>query len=164
MQNINKLKIDKYITECDKHQKRINSAYHKIANKLPLNAQSYQNLTEDDIEHIDQFLFRYAKLQDAIGQRLFKTLLNYLEEETEGLPFIDILNKLEKLNLIESVEQWQTLREIRNAISHEYDDNPQLMAHTLNTVFQSKDQLLRIYQNLTHEYQKRQLNEQVQIT
>ncbi len=73
--------------------------------------KTYLLLGEDDIEHIDQFLFRFSKLQDAIGQRFFKTILMFLQEDVQGIPFIDILNKLEKLKLIQSCEQWHRLRE-----------------------------------------------------
>lgn len=72
------------------------------------------------------------------------------------LPFIDILNKLEKLRLIESAEQWKQLREIRNAIAHEYDDSPQLMAQVLNTVFDARIELFAIYDKFKKAYQSRQ--------
>jgi len=133
----------------------MNSAFHKIENKLPLTEQSYLLLDEEDISHIDQFLFRFAKLQDAIGQRFFKAILELLEEDVEGLPFIDLLNKLEKLNLIHSTAQWQSLREIRNAVSHEYDDSPELMAQVLNAVFMARIELFQIYAKLKETYQSR---------
>ncbi|NCN44056.1 MAG: hypothetical protein CO158_02400 [Piscirickettsiaceae bacterium CG_4_9_14_3_um_filter_43_564] len=104
---------------------------------------------------MDQFLFRFAKLQDAIGQRFFKAILELLEEDVEGLPFIDLLNKLEKLNLIHSTAQWQSLREIRNAVSHEYDDSPELMAQVLNAVFMARIELFQIYAKLKETYQSR---------
>ncbi len=33
---------------------------------------------------------------------------------------IDVLYKLEALNIIENIEQWDKLREIRNILAHEY--------------------------------------------
>lgn len=148
-------KLERLINECDKHQLRIESAHRKIQHKLPFNVQSYKKLTEDEIEHIDQFLFRFSKLQDAIGQRFFKTILMFFQEEVEGVPFIDILNLLEKLGLINSSQQWQYLREIRNAISHEYDDSPELMVQALNATFEAKVDLLDIYRKLKHAYLQR---------
>ncbi len=73
----------------------------------------------------------------------------------QAKPFIDILNKLEKLGLISSSEQWQKLREIRNAISHEYDDSPELMAQVLNAVFNARIALFEIYGGLKMKYQER---------
>ena len=155
MPDLAEIKIKKLIDECYKHQYRINSAYSKIEYKLPLTEQVYKNLTDEDIEHIDQFIFRFSKLQDAIGQRLFKAMLIFLEEDVETLPFIDVLNKLEKLRLLESTEQWKQLREIRNAIAHEYDDSPQLMAQVLNTVFDARIELFAIYENFKKTYKAR---------
>jgi hypothetical protein len=61
---------------------------------MPLDAKRYQQLTDDEIEHIDQFLFRFAKLQDAMGEKLFLLILEFLKEEnTRNKPFIDILNR-----------------------------------------------------------------------
>lgn len=160
MPDLAEIKIKRLIKECEKHQYRINSAYSKIAYKLPLTEQSYTQLTDEDVEHIDQFIFRFSKLQDAIGQRLFKAMLIFLEEDVETLPFIDILNRLEKLRLIESAEQWKQLREIRNAIAHEYDDSPQLMAQVLNTVFDARIELFAIYDKFKKAYQSRQSEEE----
>ena len=70
--NSNQLKLQKIINECDKHILRMNSAYKKIVASLPLDAESYTKLNEDEVEHIDQYLFRFAQLQDAIGKRFFK--------------------------------------------------------------------------------------------
>jgi len=73
----------------------------------------------------------------------------------EALPFIDILNKLEKLELIASAEKWQELREIRNVIAHEYDDSPELAAQALNAIFASHQDLIDIYIGLKNVYDKR---------
>lgn len=55
-----------------------------------------------------------------MGTRLFKQLLVLLEEDISGLPFIDILHKMEKLNLLDDSKDWISLRQTRNTISHEY--------------------------------------------
>jgi len=156
MSNINEQKLERLFIECDTHQARMMSAHQKIQHKLPLQPASYLQLNEENITYIDQFLFRYAKLQDAIGERLFKGMLILLQEEVEHVPFLDILNKLEKLNLIASAEKWQELREIRNAISHEYDDSPELMVQVLNATFLSTEVLIDTYDGLKDAYQKRQ--------
>ena len=70
---------------------------------------------------VNSFLFNYIKIQDKLGAKLFRQLLLALREiDDASMPMIDILNRLEKLKIIDSVEQWDRLREIRNAITHEY--------------------------------------------
>ncbi len=147
------LKIEKLIVECDKHLKRINSAHSKMAAFIPLDAIRFQQLNEDEIEHIDQFLFRFAKLQDALGEKLFILLLEFLKEEnTKNKPFIDILNRLEQLGLLDDKNSWLELRKIRNNIAHQYEDEPQQAAEALNAIFASKAVLENIYLTIKARY------------
>jgi len=106
---------------------------------LPLDASKYVALSEDEIEHIDQYLFRFAKLQDTIGKRLFKAIFLSLEEDVEDLPFIDLLNRLEKLNILKSKEQWLELRKIQKTLSHTYGDEPEEMSIAINAIFDKKN-------------------------
>lgn len=150
---MNNLKIKKLIVECDKHLKRINGAYLKMAVFMPLDAKRYQQLTEDEIEHIDQFLFRFAKLQDAMGEKLFMLLLEFLQEEnTRNKPFIDIINRLEQLGLLEDKNVWLELRKIRNNIAYQYEDEPQQAAEALNAIYASKPLLEQTYTSLQTSY------------
>ncbi len=146
--NSNQLKLQKIINECDKHILRMNSAYKKIVASLPLDAESYTKLNEDEVEHIDQYLFRFAKLQDAIGKRFFKAIFVSLEEDIEDISFIDLLNRLEKLNILASAEQWLELRKIRNVLSHTYEDEPEEMSIAINDIFDKKEAIEKIYKQL----------------
>ena len=73
-------KLAKLFNECDKHHLRLNHAAEKMVLFMPLNADRCLALSEDEIEHIDQFLFRFAKLQDTIGEKLIISILEYLQE------------------------------------------------------------------------------------
>ena len=146
-------RIEKLIVECDKHLKRINSAYLKMSVFMPLDARKYEQLTDDEIEHIDQFLFRFAKLQDAMGEKLFMLILEFLKEEhTRAKPFIDILNRLEQLGLLDDKNVWLELRKTRNNIAHQYDDEPQQAAEALNAIYAAKPILEKIYTSLKASY------------
>jgi hypothetical protein len=152
------LRLKKVISECDKHLKRINSAYLKMSMFMPLDASRYQQLSDDEIEHIDQFLYRFAKLQDAMGEKLFLLILEFLKEEnTTNKPFIDILNRLEQLDLLENKNVWLELRKIRNNIAHQYEDEPQQVAEALNAIYAVKPILEEIYITLKTSYNSRSL-------
>lgn len=79
----------------------------------------------DQIRLVDQILFRFIKLQDAIGERLVPATLNALNEPHEDWPMRDRLNRLEKLGYVD-VNQWLSWREVRNRLAHEYPDQPAL--------------------------------------
>jgi hypothetical protein len=79
--DIPKLKLLQGLEECNKHIKRMLYAYHKMAAFMPLDATKYDNLTDEQVENIDhQFIFRFSKLQDAMGDRLFRGVLICLGE------------------------------------------------------------------------------------
>ncbi|WP_216092598.1 hypothetical protein [Candidatus Marithrix sp. Canyon 246] len=150
--NLKKQRIEKILKECDKHILRISEAVSDIDKFMPLNTSKYQNLTKYQVQALDQFLFRFSKLQDSIGEKLFKALLIVLDEEVENKPFIDILNRLEKLEILESVEVWRDLRDIRNELAHNYDDSPEEMAIAINNIYYKKDTLLAIYTAIVNSY------------
>ncbi len=74
-----KEKLEKVFYECDKHILRIANTTNKMSSFMPLSTEKFTNLSEDEIEHIDQFLFRFSKLQDAMGQKLFKKIKEKFE-------------------------------------------------------------------------------------
>jgi hypothetical protein len=70
---------------------------------------------------VNSFLFNYMKIQDKLGSKLFRELLIELREiEDESVPMRDLLDRLERLRILGSVEEWNRLREVRNLIAHEY--------------------------------------------
>ena len=91
-----RVKIEKYLNECSKHKIRIEKSYAKVKDIFPLSAPRYEKLSDEEIEGIDQYLFRFAKLQDTLGKRLFRTIVAEYVEDIEELTFLDILNRLEK--------------------------------------------------------------------
>lgn len=74
---------------------------------------------------VDQLLFRFIKLQDAVGERLIPATLAALEEPYEDWAMRDRLNRLERLGYLD-VDDWLTWREVRNRLAHEYPDRPEL--------------------------------------
>ena len=147
------LRMEKLINECDKHVQRMNHAYTKMALFMPLDISRYNQLSEDEVEHVDQFLFRFAKLQDAMGEKLFILMLEFLEEENpKSKPFIDTLNRLEQLGLLEDKNTWLELRKIRNNIAHQYEDDPKQASEALNSIYAVKPTLESIFQSIKTRY------------
>lgn len=105
------------------HLKRMNFAISKVDKFLPITRNNYFLLDDETIGFLDQYIFRFSKTQDLIGSRLFPLTLQALAEPVEDRAFIDILNRLEKLNIIDSAINWIELRKIRNDIAHEYPSN-----------------------------------------
>jgi len=102
------------------HSERMSFAWSKIEKHFPLNNEKYKLLLPEELSFFDQLIFRFSKLQDSMGGKLFPVLLTYLGEDVKGKPFIDQLAKLEELNIIPNSNDWLLLRETRNIVTHEY--------------------------------------------
>ncbi len=130
------------------HFERMQFAYSKIQSFFPLNMEGYLKITDEELSFFDQFIYRFSKLQDAMGAKLFTSVLINLGEDTIGLPFIDIVQKLEKLQIIESAEEWFKLREIRNILTHEYPFHKQEIVDDLNLLFDHYNTMISVWKGL----------------
>ncbi len=130
------------------HHKRMMFAKNKISQLFPLTTESYQELTEEQITYSDQLIYRFSKLQDTIGNKLFPLILEGLHEDIENLPFIDIISKVEKLGLIKNANQWLLLREIRNIVTHEYPSQVDFIVDGLNQLNEQVDVVSKIWINV----------------
>jgi hypothetical protein len=113
-------RLNEAVQLCAIHSQRMSFAWGKIKIHFPLNREHYLQLQPEDLSFFDQLIFRFSKLQDSMGGKLFPAVLENLGEEVQGVPFIDLLNKLEEFNIISSADEWMLLRETRNIVTHEY--------------------------------------------
>ena len=143
---IYKEKLEKNLNESFTHLKRINEAFNELEKiyKFPIDIKSFSKLLNNiqEFAFTDQIIYRFSKLQDVMGAKLFKALLLYQGENIDK-PFLDILNILEKLHILE-VEEWFELREIRNNIAHDYEESEEFGKIILNEIYQTKDDLEKI--------------------
>ena len=116
--------------QCERHLHHLKHALGSLT--LPITASSLSTMNDETVQDWDQFVLRYTKLQDSIGSRLFPAVLSLLQEPYEDKPMIDKLNRLEKLGYLESVDQWNQLRIVRNHFAHDYPSDDALKAAYLN--------------------------------
>ncbi|WP_409525359.1 hypothetical protein [Nitrincola sp. MINF-07-Sa-05] len=140
------VKVQKALQECETHLKRMRYASNKLSTIMPLNEPRYKALSDEEVEALDQYIFRFTKLQDAIGERLFRLILDLLEEPAKNQPFLDKLNRLEQLGALNSKAQWLELRALRNQLTHKYEDDARSMSEAINQVFDSFSLITEIFQ------------------
>ena len=148
MDEIVKLKCASALEECKKHAQRINTALKFLEPLFPLTEAVLNALSDEQTAVLDQFLYRFAKLQDCIGLRLIPAVYALLESDTSAHPFIDILNRLEKLGVLTSAADWQYFRSLRNNFAHEYPDRPEDIVHGLNALYASWDKFMMLYMKI----------------
>jgi len=133
--------LNSIIQECQLHKKRLDFAYSKIEHWHPFTSESIDMLKDEDVSYLDQYIFRFSKLQDALGIKLFKSLLRYFGEQVEDKTFIDLFNRLEQLGIVKNYSIWQNLRIIRNEIAHDYGKNNVELAEKINAIMAGKKEL-----------------------
>ena len=129
------------LDECEKHLDRMNFAYENISHLFTVDTKKISQLKKEEITFIDQFIYRFSKLQDALGQKLFKTVLINLDEEVTNKSSIDIFNRLEQLEIIKDYDKWKSLRDLRNELAHEYEEDEHEAAEKINLIISKKPEL-----------------------
>ncbi|MDQ6963921.1 MAG: hypothetical protein Q9M13_03250 [Mariprofundales bacterium] len=127
---------------CLAHAGRLRWAAGRLLPYLPFDAATLTTLDAVDVAVVDQLLTRFGQLQDAMGGRLFPAVLELTKEQGGLSAFIDKLNRLEKIGALVSAAGWLELREVRNSLVHDYPEDPQLQAATVNRVAELVDTLL----------------------
>ncbi len=155
-QDILFVRIDEACKECSRHVERINRALAKIEHYFPLSEDVYNSFDENDIDWFDQLIYRYTKLQDKIGEILIKNICIMLEGESLSYrrTFIDYLNILEAHGIIENTAVWENLRQLRNELTHEYNNDCTKQVFMLNNLKNSISVLIDIFSKIEIAFQK----------
>lgn len=140
-------KIQLFCLSLDKNFRRIDFAFGKTKLLLPLTREALDDMDDSQISLIDQYIFRFAKIQDLLGEKLFRLLIVAAGEEVESLTFNDILNKLERFAILDYATKWKEIRSLRNEIAHEYPLLNEEAVVSLNQLFYSLPYLKEVYNN-----------------
>ena len=141
-------KIRNTIAAGDAHNSRMNSALKRLYPLFPLSESKFREMTEDQVSYTDQLILRFLKLQDLLGQKLFSQILLALQEDYSNRPFLDMINRLEQLRIIDSTEEWIALREVRNLITHDYPHLIGELVDGLNLLSVKAPELSEVYERI----------------
>jgi len=115
--------INDIIQKVELHKKRAKLALEEIILWKTLDSDIFEDF--EKIKTIDTFIYRFIKLQDLMGEKLFKIFLDSIGEYKDSMSLLDILDKLEKFELIDDANNWMQYRKLRNQLTHEYPNNEQ---------------------------------------
>lgn len=88
----------------------------------------------DLAERLDALVTRFGRLQDTLGDKLIPAPLRHLIENTGSN--LDSLNRMEKLGLFSSVDDWIEARNLRNPLIHEHMNDPEEYSSVLHRAHQ----------------------------
>ena len=139
-------RYDSLVKGCETHQEHIQWDLQELSSVLPMTVERLNQLPRHQLAILDQFVFRFSKLQDALGNKLFPALLGLLNEEETRLPWADIADQLEKYRVLDSAENWALMREARNELTHDYPLDDELKVASLNTIYNCTPDLLKTFE------------------
>jgi len=131
-----------YLEEAKKHQEKIEKAKKVLQSRSPFDEATMEGLTEIEKDKLDVLAFRFAKLQDLMGEKIFRLYLELNAVSTKR-PFVELLSMLEKEGMLD-VDEWIALREARNALAHEYPYHVQALVESINYLLSHTDLLFDI--------------------
>lgn len=130
------------------HAERLKRICQKLASFFPLKPQDVEKMDETRVAQIDHMVYRFAQLQDLMGQYIFTSFLERMGEPVNELFYIDKLNRMEKIGILPSAEEWKQMRDLRNLVTHEYPGHIELMAENLNKTYEFIPKLLLVFERL----------------
>lgn len=99
---------------------------------LPFDRNRARVLRADpnESERTDAFVACFGRLQDTVADKLLPEFLRCLAEPVGAA--VDNLDRVEKLGLLNSADEWLASRKLRNRMVHEYVRDATELAAALN--------------------------------
>lgn len=107
---------------CAQHQDALRDALTDLERRR-LQADELGKLSRADRRLLDQFAYRFTRIQDDMGARLFPAALRALGEDVSPMPAFDRLARLEQLGWLPDAERWGEMRRVRNEFTHDYPES-----------------------------------------
>lgn len=140
--------LQSLLTQAQKHAAVLIEDLSELQPLRPFSAGNLMSASSGTLRILDQFNIRFTKLQDVLGSKVYPRILTQHGEDVHSLAFIDVLSRLEALGFIDSADTWLSIREQRNRLSHDYLDDPDILAAELNSALGAPEVLLEYWQNL----------------
>ena len=77
-----------------------------------------ESYTFEELESFDSLTSKFNRTSDIFTQKVLRSVWMLLHESY--VPFIDMMNKCEKMLMLKSADQMIGIRDLRNQIAHEY--------------------------------------------
>ncbi len=145
-------KLEQHLIEAMLHIDRLVSVLTTLKKLYPLDHEKLENLSLEDIDKLDVLAFRFSKLQDLLGSKIFREYLMVLQYPVEDKNFLELLKELDKERVVD-IDIWSEFRGIRNSISHDYpfEENEKLEA--INYLIKNVNYLMEITKKIKDNFE-----------
>jgi hypothetical protein len=102
-------------------------------------------ITPEQHESLAAFRVRFSEFQEHLGKTMRAIAI---EEEEDPEPFGAVLAFMEKLGILDSTEHWKLIRELRNSVNHEYEENPARLSELFRLLIAETPTLVGIFERM----------------
>lgn len=148
-QSDTKLILKKRFDKLSKHYDALKD-YKCLIDKLLVNKNIYEQfifntLKAEEKAILDAYLKRFSSIQDFLGAKIFALLLDVAGINSSKMS--EVLYYIEKEEIIDSLENWIELREVRNELEHDYPEELEEALIDLKFCIDSFEKIERYYLN-----------------
>jgi len=147
--------IKDIIEKIELHKSRAKSALTEIKNWSSFGSDIFEDF--EKIKTIDTFIYRFIKLQDMMGDKLFKIFLDEIGEYKDNMSLLDVLDKLEKFEIVEDAYSWMEYRSLRNKLTHEYPNNEEDVIEGIYLAMDVFEKIEAIFENIINYKNKKSM-------
>ena len=102
---------------------------------------------------LDTLAFRFVKLQDLIGSKIFREFLKEMGYIVEEKTFFEILKEIEKEGIID-IDSWNEFRKVRNFLSHEYPYSFEDRVEAINYLIEKTPELIEVIKKIEDKVER----------
>ncbi|MEI6647256.1 MAG: hypothetical protein WCP12_14565 [bacterium] len=135
--------IAKHLTHLQRMREYLAYSAERCKDIFPVT--NWQALSFEQHEKLAAFRVRFSEFQEHMGKTMKAVAI---EEEVDVERFGTVLAFMEKISILDSAERWKMLREIRNALNHEYEENTERLTQILSEMFKAAPELFVIHAKL----------------
>ena len=145
-------KLELHLEESYIHINRLTDVLNVLEELYPLTKDKLETLSLENKDKLDVLAFRFSKLQDLLGTKIFREYLIVLQYPVEGKNFLELLKELDKEKIID-IDIWSEFRGVRNSISHDYPSEEDEKLESINYLIKNVKYLISIIKKIQDNFE-----------
>lgn len=135
--------ITRHLAHLQRMREYLAYSTQRVQQILPID--DWAALSFEQHETLAAFRVRFSEFQEHLGKTMRAVAI---EEEVDVERFGSVLAFMEKLGVLVSTERWKLIRELRNAVNHEYEDDTERLTQFFSELVMATPDLFECHERL----------------